>query len=183
MVSRQKQFSFKIMRDLTLIPKKVSNFDVILNWDSSQRLILNKLRRNYRFLRKAPIENIDVLDPNSEEYGALASFSWRRLRELRFHDKIRQDSVAKLLEICNSLRDRSSFSLVLGTGPSFEKYKDFDLTGGVVIACNSAVEDSEFFRETNPDFLCFVDGAHHIGPSRKAEHCGPDYLKTLTSGW
>lgn len=167
---RPAQFAFQLLRDLDSVPKEIKHFDVVLNWDSTQRSKLNQYKKERKVLRSSPIENIDVLDPDSQEYGVLASFSWRRLRDPKFRETLKRDSFGRLIEIGKILRDQSSFTLVLGTGPSFEKYKEFDLEGGVVIACNSAVEDAEFFQTAKPDFLCFADGAHHAGPSMKAEH-------------
>lgn len=169
MVHRPHQFSFKMLGGLASIPNEARHIDVVLNWDSAQRTTLNRLRKEYDFLHSVPVENIDVLDPESHEYGVWASFSWRRLCAQKFRDELVKESFAKLMKISSILKKHSSFSLVLGTGPSFEEYKDFDLKGGVVIACNSAVEDSDFFQGGMPDILCFGDAAHHIGPSKKAE--------------
>lgn len=169
-VHRPAQFRVKLLGDLVSVTNEIKRFDVVLNWDTTQLPTLNQLKKNKKCLRSTPVENIDVLDPKSEEYGRLASFSWRRLSGHKFRDTLTKDSFSRLMEVGNKLREQSSFALVLGTGPSFDKYKNFDMRGGAVIACNSAVEDAEFFAKAKPDFFCFVDGAHHVGPSMKAEH-------------
>lgn len=115
--------------------------------------------------------NVDKFDPESQEYGKLASLAWDHVFQRTDKDGLISRSLDKLKEIRDDYRivDRESYSLVATTGPSYSIEERIDSSGALVIACNSIVSDAGFFQRHNPKFFVFADGAHHAGASKPAQ--------------
>lgn len=117
------------------------------------------------------VVNVDKHDPESQEYGKLASLSWDHVFPRPEKDKLLNRSLDKLRELREDWRTSypTASSLVATTGPSYSIEERIDSSGALVIACNSIVSDPDFFQRHNPLFFVFGDGAHHAGASKPAQ--------------
>lgn len=58
-----------------------------------------------------------------------------------------------------------SKSYIFGTGPSVDRYKEFDFSDGLSIICNSIILDKELMDYVKPKILVFADPIFHFGCS------------------
>lgn len=59
-------------------------------------------------------------------------------------------------------------SYIFGTGPSVDRYKEFDFSDGISIICNSIILDEELLNYVKPKILVFADPIFHFGCSKYA---------------
>lgn len=149
--------------------KKLAKLDLVLEWRSGNRRDLNSMRKRKSWIRRAPIQTVDAWLPEGKEYGVFANLAWGRIFEGKERDEIRGSSHRKLVNLLEEHQSKTRPAFVFGTGPSFAAYQKLSQEG-VVIACNSIVEDESFFIKMQPDFFVFADAAHHVGPSKRAQH-------------
>lgn len=147
---------------------RIKNIHLILEWQSGHRYLLEDAMRKQRSIRQARIFSVDPWDPNDREYAVFANLAWHELWGSEARSEIRSKSHETLVDLICDLKSRNAPALVFGTGPSFSEYKAMKREG-TVIACNSIVEDEDFFVKMRPDFFVFADAAHHVGPSKRAQ--------------
>ena len=59
-------------------------------------------------------------------------------------------------------------AVVVATGPSAQRYSEFDFADTLGIVCNTAILDGELMAAVKPKFVVFADPIFHFGPSRFA---------------
>lgn len=148
---------------LSLLRRRIVRADLILVWRA------NELGRAKSFSRLGEaVLNVDKQDPDSQEYGRLASLHWDFRVSHSLKKTTREHSLQRLKELKNEWDSKSpdAPSFVVTTGPSYAAHEQIDSRGSFVIACNSIVSDANFFDKHNPNFFIFADGAHHAGASK-----------------
>ena len=79
------------------------------------------------------------------------------------------ESLKKLIGLRQLLISKYSETVVLATGPSIEKFRKYDYSDKLVIACNSTILNKELVEYTQPRILVFADPIFHFGVSQYAE--------------
>lgn len=154
----------------------IRSADLVLLWSLESRGKLEEILG----LRVKPVVEVDLENSRCVEFGNYAKLSWIFGVSSSLKRKLARDSRRRLRAYVSSIPAKKKvFALVLGTGPSFERYSMFDRQGGIVIACNSAVSDPDFLRVFRPDFITFGDAAHHAGPSLRAHKFRKELLFAL----
>lgn len=163
-------FSSEYQLEKLIIPK-----EVIIKKEPTKETLIIAPEFNLKILFKYffMLKNLRILDQDFFLTSA-ASTNFR----LHFHDFIsnsdRQEY--KNLSLKNIVTLRESFKnlnqkqlLVLGTGPSFSKGKNYAIKNNIqTITCNSGIYDQDLWKKLNP-ILCFADPVFHFGNSPEAK--------------
>lgn len=75
-----------------------------------------------------------------------------------------EDSHAKFQQLAKEI-GHHSVAYLLATGPSIDRFSDFDLSDGLAVACNTTVLDKELLERARPQILTFADPIFHFGCS------------------
>jgi hypothetical protein len=134
-----------------------SKTDIILLHDKSalkELLILKQLHK------------IEIIDKNyfsTEESETLRSVFYKTLSKKEKYNHLHQSKLNfhKLIKKHNMKNKSYCFA----TGPSFDRYKEFEYDNSFKVICNSTVKNAEFLEYIGgPDVLVFADPVFHFSP-------------------
>lgn len=93
-------------------------------------------------------------------YNTLPTYEISELKRLSMENFQRMQEINKGKEI----------AYCFATGPSFDKYKDFNYAeNSFKVICNTAVKNNDFLNFITPDLLAFADPVWHFGLSKYAD--------------
>lgn len=137
----------------------LSSPDAIIKWREGDSLLND-------FLKKQVSCSIYRTDPSSvrQEGSFYIQCAFDILSDKQ---KLIEQSKIKFNDLYKSL-GKFDCSWVLATGPSVEKYKDFEFSDALTIVCNSTILDDDLVNRCTPKILVFADPIFHFGVSEYA---------------
>jgi glycosyltransferase involved in cell wall biosynthesis len=137
--------------------KNLTSFDGICCLKKSE---LSGLNSNLSL----PIADVDPYNSRGESSNYYS---------LQFHlSQEKQEWLNDSLAVFEKLKEQhggSKYCHLLATGPSIEKYRDFDFSNSITIGCNSVIKNQDLLKTTHLDILTFADPIFHFGCSQYAE--------------
>jgi FkbM family methyltransferase len=127
------------------------------------------------------LDRVEITDPGY--FGNIESCNYRALlfstmdkSEKSEFEKKSKDNYSEFLKSVSGRNKAVCFT----SGPSFDRYREFDYTGMVKIICNSIVKNDEFldFIEKS-DLLVFADPVFHFGVSEYADKFRSDAVAVI----
>lgn len=158
---------------LTLDNNKILMADVIL---------INNVNRLTNFSILFRIHKTMIIDKYF--YSATESYVWQILyyNTISHKQRIKLDSLSRInYKNMLSLNARKKQAYCFATGPSFDKYREYNIEkDSLRIICNSIVKNDDFLDYIEkPDILCFADPVFHFGPSEYAARFREQMIKVF----
>ncbi|MXV17415.1 hypothetical protein [Hufsiella ginkgonis] len=151
--------------------KLVNDPEVKVLLTNSSIILLTHFRDIFNLNVLKNIGKIEIVDPYFFSY--VESITWQNLFfNAMSSDQVtyyREFSLANFKQMSKDLGTKNS-AVCFVTGPSFDTYKQYDLSSfDLKIICNSVVKNEEFLEYVGgADILAFADPVFHFGPSKYA---------------
>jgi len=145
--------------DAESVRDSLASANIVLLWDSDYREALNR-----DLIDAGATPRLYRVDPVAEQYEG--SFFLKVSSDEGSANLVEQ-SRARYTELVKTFRNRKFY--VLCTGPSLATVHDHDFSDGIVIGCNSLVNNTALLQRLNPRVIVATDPIFHAGVSRYAE--------------
>jgi len=182
-VSKQSQIQILVSQDLinTDFEKDISlssqrnyiknnNIKLVTHIEKKDQVLLHKIKafRELSFLQYFKVHLIDDDFYSTSESITLQNFAYL-MSEKKYLQELNQISIENFQKMVAKNRDKKN-SYCFVTGPSFDKYKEFDYEkNSFKVICNSTVKNHQFLECIGaPNLLVFADPVFHFSPSEYA---------------
>mgnify|MGYP003624824712 CR=1 FL=1 len=119
------------------------------------------IKKHVEKLRKNGKKVYAVDKENQRHEGSFYNHSLYELYS--YFDNVTSKNYQKFLKLRERLNKEKSY--IFASGPSIEKYDEFDYNDGNRLICNTLTLNTEFMDKVKPDVLFFADPIFHYGPS------------------
>ncbi len=111
-------------------------------------------------------KRVHEVDPDAirQEGGNYIDVGFKLMADV---DSVIADARARFKESAERLGTYEN-AVIVATGPSAQRYAEFDYADTLGIVCNTAILDEELMKAVQPKFVVFADPIFHFGPSRFA---------------
>jgi len=150
-------------RDAHAVRDSIAASDIVFRWQEDDPTWAKVERSLHGGLENKRVFVVDKKTRRME--GSLfVEAIFGRQPDLPFLIKKNRDAFRKLLARVGRARKAYLF----GTGPSANRYSEFDFSDGLPIVCNTIIRDEALMDWVRPQVLCFADPIFHFGCSEYA---------------